>query len=224
MVRVSITAYASVTFNISARIHAKAATELDKAALVSGLSVNDPAFLERSETLQAVTLGSVLCSYMAIEAIVNELYMEADLMPAGTNFKGIRPDVARALLDSWHSGADRWPIVTKCHAATSTFGVSPIDFGKGPAQQFLRLSRLRHALVHHKLVTVDHGKPVADSDDKLEKDLHGAFPLAEIWVGRGVSFRWAGCLGAGCANWAYTTSQAFQAEVFGSLGIAYPKP
>jgi hypothetical protein len=161
---------------------------------------------------------------MAVEAVLNELFMESDLLPPGTNFKGIRPAVAKALRDSWNSGADRWPIVTKCHVATATFSVAPLDFGSGAPQQFLRLSRLRHALVHHKPVTVEHGRPVSDSDDKLERDLHKAFDLAEIWIGRGVSFRWAGCLGGGCARWAHETSTAFQAEFFNRLGVAYPHP
>ncbi len=224
MVKITITAFASVTFNIAGRVHADRATELDDVGAVTGLAVNDPAFEKRSTELQAAALGSVLCSFMAVEAILNELYMESDLLPPGTNFKGIPPAIAKALLDSWNSGADRWPIVTKCHVAAATFGVAPLDFGNGIAQQFLHVLRLRHALVHHKPVSVEHGKPVATSDDKLERDLHKVFDHAEIWKGRGVSFRWAGCMGAGCARWAHETSTAFQAEFFSRLGVAYPRP
>lgn len=221
MARVATAAIGSMTFNAAARRFSERAIKLDDRSTAPEFGT--PQFDELAGDIQAMSLAAVVSSYMAVEAILNELFMEFELYGRpGVLFPGVRPEVARALNDSWNSGADRWPIVTKCHVAAATFNIAPLDFGQGVAQQFGLLRRLRDELVHHKPMQVEHGKPVASSDDSLERALHGRFDRARIWEGRGVAFRWADCLGAGCARWAHATSTGFQQELFARLGVAYP--
>ena len=57
---IKITAFASITFNISALVHAERATDLDDLAAVRSLETRDPVFQKRAVELEAATLGSAI--------------------------------------------------------------------------------------------------------------------------------------------------------------------
>ena len=143
------------------------------------------------------------------------------LVPPGQWFKGIPGDVSRSLFDAWEHGAERYEVVTKCQLATALAGKRRLNFGGSSFQQLTHLIALRNALVHHKRAVVEHGKPSAESDDDIERRICTSFPRSRL-CDESYPFRWNGCMGAGCAQWAYKTAVAFERDFFGHLGIGYP--
>ena len=207
---VNISNSASANFTRAARRFADRAIELDNPEIHSRYPQTHPERIEREAALLDTSLVAVLTSYFAIEAAVNELY-------AGFGSYGLDPALLAALAAKWPD-VERRNTIEKAKAALGIAKAS-IDWGSGVAQDDLPLlDALRDALVHHK----PHSMTTGDVDD-LERKLRGRFKQAQIWEGTGVSFRWAGCLGGGCARWAADTAVNFQRDFFGALGCkSYP--
>lgn len=221
--QMSITTSASIMFIEAARRFAARAAVLDDPAIHNGLE--NLAKQARASELVDTVLAAILTASSAVEAIVNELYVERALFPNNTSpwFKGLPDDVARAFADAWRNGVKRNDIVTKCQIATAIAGKKRIDFGGGAAQQMQLLIDHRNALVHHKPVTVGHVTDPSESADAIERKLHRQFELSRI-CDASYTFRWHRCLGAGCARWAHETAEAFQRDFFARLGTDYLKP
>jgi hypothetical protein len=217
-VRVSITFSASIMHMSAARRFAERAEFLDDPSRYPGLTdeQKQPATAE----LMDAALAAVLTANAAIEARINEFFLEYSLFPdGGVWFSGFSKDIGRALRDAW-KGAERYDLVTKCHIASAIFGKARLDFGGGSAQHMALLVYLRNELIHHKPIMVEHGRRAHESDDTMERKLHDRFAHSRI-APAAVSFRWNGCLGAGCARWAVATAESFQDDFFRSLGVDF---
>ena len=221
MTRVHITTAASILFIQSARRMSQLASELDDKQLFDAM---DNAGRESAQAkLMDASLSTVLASYTHIEAIANELYLDTTLFGRPHWFPGIHPALAQLLVAAWAQGADELNPIDKFKRALSLAGrPQGIDWGRGHAQSLRFLHDLRNTLIHHQPITVEHGISPSRSDDELERSLHTRFKPAHIWEGRGVAFRWNGCLGGPCARWAYDTAAGFAADVFNALGTTYP--
>jgi hypothetical protein len=209
----------SMLYIAAAKRFSNRAADLDDAGKLVGLSQKGKEGLIAD--LVDASLAAVLVSNLAVEAILNELFLESNLVPPGQWFKGIPEDVSRALFDEWKQGADRDDVVTKCQLAAKLAGKPPLNFGGGSFQQLTHLIALRNVLVHHKPAVVEHGKPSAESDDDIEKRICRSFPRSQL-CDESYPFRWNRCMGAGCARWAYETAVAFERDFFAHLGIGYP--
>jgi hypothetical protein len=203
----------------AARSLSKRAVDLDDPGQLAGLDQTGKE--ELIAELVRTALAAVLFSNLAVEAILNELFLEGSLVPPGHWFKGVREDVSRGLFDEWQQGAARDNVVTKCQLAARLAGKSPLNFGGGSLQQLTHLIELRDALVHHKPTVVEHGRPSAESDDDIEKRIFRSFPRSRL-CDESHPFRWNGCMGEGCARWAYETAVNFERDFFRHLGIGYP--
>ena len=218
----TIITYASLLYAGSAQRISRQAQELDDPETWGAADADGRARIE-AELLDAA-LGAVTTANFAVEATVNELYLDASLFPNGGMFKGLTQDIRQALFDSWRHGAEWQSVVTKCQIAAAICGKPRIEFGRGIGQQMDKLIKLRNSLVHHKPVPIEGRGPRHESDDDIERLLNHSFERARIWDGRGVQFRWNGCLGGPCARWALEVSTGFMREFFGQLGTTYPNP
>lgn len=170
-----------------------------------------------------ISLAAVITSYTYVEALTNELFLDTTLFSRAHWFPDVSNELAQRLTAAWQAGAKDLSPVDKVKRALDVAGFGDkIDWSKGTAQAFCALLRLRNALIHHEPLTVEHGKPSGRSDDQLERTLHSRFKKALIWEGRGVAFRWHGCLGGPCAQWAHRTATLLAAEVFAAIGTRYP--
>lgn len=169
------------------------------------------------------SLSAVIAAYTHVEATINELYLDTVLFGRPHAFPGISSAMAARLSGAWSAGVEKLNPIEKISLALVLGDrASDIDWGRGHAQDFSLLHELRNTLVHHKPKTVQHGRASADSDDKVERRLHTKFAAARIWEGKGVAFRWHGCLGGGCAVWAAETAAGLVADFCGALGTTYP--
>lgn len=221
-VRISTSASGGMMFMTAARRLAASAVRLDDSAIAARL--DSLAFEEHAGELMAASLAATLTAYLSIEGAVNDLLLAHSLGYVG-NFKGLDPKIAQAFTDAWDEGAWKLNALKKANRAAEIAGAGRIDFGKGWAQKAVWLDHLRDELVHHKPLIVEHGKPVSESDDTLERTLGREFARATLWTPPETApFRWAGCLGAGCAIWACAVADGFIRQVYGFVGVEFPMP
>ena len=173
------------------------------------------------DPLQNVSLAAVLNSYSAVEAFLNEIYrcQSENLFIV---FQGLDKELARKLDGAWNAGADRFNVRDKTDLALVIADAAPMNWAAGVAQHLLLLGKLRNELVHHKARWIDDSKSGSKSDDKLEKQLMGLFPLAHFPGLGNPPFRWSQCLSAGCAEWAWKTVRDFMNEVAERLKLGLP--
>jgi hypothetical protein len=213
--KMSTVTAASIMYFDAARRFSERAVVLDDPVIFDALDRNGRE--ARAGELVDSTLAAVLTANSAIEAVINELFVERDLFPASSPwFKGLPDDVGKAFADAWKNGVERHSVVIKCQIAAAIAGKKRIDFGAGAAQRMKLLIDLRDALIHHKPISLEGGKDPHDSDDAIQRKLNRQFELSRISSTH--LFRWRGCLGAGCANWAYETSTTFHRDFFAHLG------
>jgi hypothetical protein len=209
----------SIIYAGTARRMAAQSKALDDQALYG--TEAEPDRNERATALLSVALSSVLSAYFSVEALLNELLL-ASRLGTLTNFPGLEPALGSQLSAAYDAGVERLSSIEKTDMALIVGQRQPLDWSAGVAQRFRLLHDLRNELVHHKPKWVVKGADPRRSDDKLERRLHTQFENALIWQGQGVAFRWTGCLGAGCAQWAHETAVGFAAEVLGRLDVRLP--
>jgi hypothetical protein len=217
---VKSSALGGVIFTAAARRLSERAATLDDAAAVADMDTQS--FLARAGELIDSSLAAVLMAYLSVEAAVNELLLAHQLGHL-RNMPGLDAGLAQRFSQTWDAGASKLNAMEKADLARITAGLEPTIWGEGAAQQVGLLHDLRNELVHHKPKWVE---PVADgsaSKDKLERSLHQLFAPATIWHGRfgTTPFRWNGCLGAGCARWAYKAACAFNVEFYDAVGTKF---
>jgi hypothetical protein len=209
--------WASVMYVRAAKQFSDQASVLDDPERANGK--NDSEIGALVAELSHTSLAAVMIASAAVEASINELYLESGLMLPGDRFQGGDPQISRALLDAWNHGVDHYEVITKCHIATAIAGKPRINFGSGRAQQLTNLIKLRNTLVHHKPTWVTTEEGATESDDQIERRISNCFPHSKL--GSQYDFRWNKCLGAGCAKWAYNTSTEFIREFFFRLDLQY---
>lgn len=210
----------AIVFSQMARRMSEAAARLDSTEIFERLA--EPERQHIQDQLLDASLAAVIASYTYIEALANELFLDTVLFGRPFSFPDISQVLAQNLASAWIDAKDKGPVDKLKHALKVAGCADKIKWGSGVPQQLCVLQRLRNALIHHEPIMVEHGKPSGRSDDKLEQQLHSRFQKALIWEGRGVAFRWYGCLGGPCAQWAYRTATSTAAAVFASIGTRYP--
>jgi hypothetical protein len=115
---------------------------------------------------------------------------------------------------------DRLDPLDKIDAALEIFEKTPLERGRQPAQGAALLVLVRHALAHAKPAT-DSGRPETTTQEvrRLSGRLRAARVVPCRFVGTGnAMFPW-GLLGAGGAEWAFTTGIRCADEFYRRLGI-----
>jgi hypothetical protein len=217
---VTTSALGGVIFTAAARRLTERAESLDNAEVAA--TMDDKSFESRAGILIDCSLAAVLMAYLSVEAAVNELLLAHQLGLLGS-MPLLNAALARRLSEAWLAGASKLNAMEKADLALITAGVSPMDSGRAPAQQIVLLHNLRNELIHHKPKWVEPVTDGSTSNDKLERSLDPLFRRATIWEKRGgvPPFRWNGCLGSGCARWAYTAGRAFNIEVYQAVGTKF---
>ena len=129
----------------------------------------------------------------------------------------VTPDQMRLLATFWPE-VETYPILRKYQIILAACGHAPLPEGEAPFQSCADLVILRNELVHFK-PEWDHE---LKRHKKLESRLSTKFTqnqLSTQSVGTMVWFPHR-CLGAGCAEWACATVQAFSVAFWQKLGAA----
>jgi hypothetical protein len=162
-------------------------------------------------------IASIVSSALFMEAMINELYTDAS-EKHGIDKEGyIAPLDKRTqeLMAGWweetNKGFDK--TLTKYQLLLTFAGKSKLNTSAEPYQSALLLIQLRNTIVHFRPETI-----YSNQVHELEKKLKGKFednklahPKSNWWTSRAI--------GAGCAEWAADSAQAFADEVSKRLNI-----
>lgn len=167
------------------------------------------------EASRSYAIGAIVMAVSALEASINELYLEA--VDRNTHALGALTEVQIAQLEVLWGSVDRTKILAKYQLVLAVCGKDQFDKGAEPYQSADALIDLRNAVVHFK---PEWGDELAEHA-KLERRLAAKFEdcaLASRATGHMVWFP-GRCLGFGCADWAVGTVGRFVGEFCGRLGI-----
>lgn len=166
--------------------------------------------------------GSVFTAVAFLEAVINEIFLDAFNKVKHGEITKLQPDTVELLANMWaHGNIDRLPILNKYQVALASAGKQIFDSGRLPYQEVDSLIKLRSALVHYKPKTVTfvsdvEAEPVTRT--YLEKRLRGKFTLNPL-VSEANPFFPDRCLSHGCADWAVVSSLEFTDQFFLRMGL-----
>ncbi len=193
------------------RQHFSAAKHFAEAGESLEKSIRQPQHADRTKHRAYVT-GAVLSAVAALEASINELYLEANDQNKMA-LAGLSDPIIANLATEW-SNVEPYELLDKYQAALKTAGNPEFDRGSLPFQDVDSLVYLRNALVHYKPEWDNEAKVHA----KLRSRLHSRFPLNPFAASSSLWFPHQ-CLGAGCARWAVESIEQFMADFCLRMGI-----
>jgi len=183
------------------KIHFRGAQLLaDRAAALEppDRPIADDTFLEH----RALVTGAVLMAVAALEASINELYLEVvHDEPKTTEAMDGR---ALALIKQFWPDTERLPILEKYQRVLVLADRSPLPKGDKVYQAADHAIKLRDTLVHYKPEWHDE----KGRHRWLEDRLRGKFPLNVVPPGVNLWFPHQ-CLSAGCAKWSIQVASDF---------------
>ncbi len=168
---------------------------------------------------RAYVLGAVISAAAFLEAMINELFQDAN-----DNY-GIKGDGYIAPLSQrtrelmagwWASSGEGFERVLEKYELLLLFAAQPqLDKGAEPYQSADLLIKLRNALVHYKSESVS-----ADIEHRFTKALRGRFDDNRLMEGSGNPWWPDHALGAGCAQWAFESAMALADATSDALEIS----
>lgn len=163
-------------------------------------------------------LAAIVESALFLEAVVNELWHDADKYGADMSspyLKGLDQHAVNQLrVLVTRRGSERMSVLQKYDGTLSCAGKNPIDTERSPGRDVKALIEARHALVHFK--------PEMHWEDEvhaLEKQIKPRVPINPLMKGIGPWFPHH-LLCAGVAHWAWAKSVELVDEWHQSLGLA----
>lgn len=166
--------------------------------------------------LQSYASAAVLLAVAALEASINELFLQSIDGAIDALSPLSRREIER-LAVVWEEVEGSFSILGKYRLVLSLCGKKAMDRGAILYQSADSLIKLRNALVHFKPEWHDELKVHRN----LEERLRSRFEENQLNAQAGGQMLWfpGKCLGAGCAEWAVTTAAAFDCEFCRRLGI-----
>jgi hypothetical protein len=167
------------------------------------------------EDSRSYASGAVVLAVAALEASINELYLES-VDRNSNSLPGIATDQLDLMATLWEE-VDQFSILKKYDVALVSCRKDPLNKGAEPYQSARGLVDLRNALVHFKPEWAGE----LDRHSRLEEQLSNRFQpcaLATRATGTMVWFPHK-CLGAGCASWSIETVRKFVSEFCARMGI-----
>lgn len=206
--------------NVSARVkhnfsrqHFSAAKFFTEECKALEDSLSDPSETEKSK-LRAYVTGAVFSAVAALEASINELYLEAKDNNLNT-LAGLSNSDILALTSDWDTtDVESREILEKYQNGLSTIDKPVFDKGGPPFQDVDSLVKLRNVLVHYKPEWDDEAR----EHGKLKSRLIGKFPLNPFALDSSLWFPHQ-CLAAGCSRWAIESTEKFMTEFCLRMGI-----
>jgi hypothetical protein len=167
------------------------------------------------EASRSYAIGAVVMAVSALEASINELYLEA--VDGNTHALGALTREQIAQLEVLWESVDRTKNLAKYQLVLAVCGKERFNKGLEPYQSVDALIDLRNAVVHFKPEWDDELEEHARLEVRLARKFEDCM-LASRAQGRMVWFP-GRCLGAGCAHWAVATVEHFVGEFCGRLEI-----
>jgi len=168
---------------------------------------------------RAYVTGAILSAVAALEASINEFYLEAQDRNKNT-LSGLTDSELSALVNKWttvkcsNKRFERLFILDKYQEALKSVGRKEFNRGGHQYQDADSLIYLRNALVHYKLEWDDETKVHSNIEARLKsKFLLNTFSdVKSLWFPHQ-------CLGAGCAKWSVDIIELFMSEFCKVIGI-----
>lgn len=167
------------------------------------------------ETSRSYAIGAIVMAVAALEASINELYLEA--VDRNTHALGALTAEQIAQLEVLWESVDRTNILAKYQLVLAVCGKERFAKGAEPYQSADALIDLRNAVVHFKPEWDDELEEHAKLETRLARKFDDCV-LASRATGHMVWFP-GRCLGHGCAVWAVGAVEELVAEFCGRLGI-----
>jgi len=161
---------------------------------------------------RAYVTGTIFFAVAALEASINEFYLEA-LDRNENTLSGLNNNQLSILSCKWEN-IESLPVDEKYQEALKSLGKKEFDKGRNPFQDTVSLIDLRNALVHYKPEWDDE----TDVHKKIKIRLHKKFPINTFSKPKNLWFPHQ-CLGAGCAIWSINTIESFMSEFCKAMGI-----
>jgi len=168
---------------------------------------------------RAYVTGAILSAVAALEASINELYLEAQDRNKNT-LSGLNDSELSALVNKWttvkcsNKRFERLFILDKYQEALKSVNKKEFKTGEYPYQDAASLIYLRNALVHYKPEWDDE----ANVHSTIKARLKGKFRLNTFSDMNSLWFPHQ-CLGAGCAKWSVDVIELFMSEFCKVIGI-----
>lgn len=167
---------------------------------------------------RSAVIVTVQSAVAFLEALVNEIYVDAGDRGGGTGRAAMLNPRCRSLLASyWEASNDgRGSVLDKFRMALLFADAKPIGKGGRLHQNIALLIQLRNALIHFGPDWHESGSEV-----KLGKKLAtaGFAPSTLLPSGTGGPWFPLKAISAGCAEWAYTTCTDFAEEWLNRMGL-----
>jgi len=160
---------------------------------------------------RACVTGAIVSSVAFLESSINELYLE--FQRAGDDGSPI-PTRAHTQLETLWPSAEGALLTLRYQMALQSVDAERFNERRSTYKNVQRLLELRDALVHHQPERHDERQ----RHQSLQRRLRTCFAPNTLLAARA---RWFPdlCLGAGCANWALRSVQAFSDEFCGRMAI-----
>jgi len=162
---------------------------------------------------RSLAITTIMSSVSFLEALVNEIYMDA-----GDSGPGRADPLNQPCRDSmseyWRDADRNASVLTKYQMALLFADKSRFDKGATPFQDVESLISMRNALVHFKPSWHDHLDPA-----KLELVLPSKFAKSTLLPGNDGSPWLIWALAAPGAEWAHNAARAFAGEWMNRMGL-----
>jgi len=163
-------------------------------------------------------LASITAAVAFVEAMVNELFQDAadDHGTTGDGYVAPLSGRTRELMREWWelSGGGFERTLEK-YQLLLVFSEHPkLNSGSEPYQSAADLLGLRNVLIHYRSESVTAG-----DEHRLERRLRGKFPDSRLMAGSGNPWWPSHALGAGCAEWSFSSAKQLADEVVDRIGI-----
>lgn len=167
---------------------------------------------------RAHVMNSILSSIAFAEAAINELYQDAS-DSHHSYISALNEREISLLADYWNmtevQNKSHISLLDKYQLALRFCDKPVFEKGSNPYQDVQMVVSLRNAIVHYKPESIS-----SDGDHKLSPKLKSKFPDNKLMSGSGNPYFPDKCLGFGCTEWAWKSTQKFVDSFFTRLGIA----
>jgi hypothetical protein len=165
---------------------------------------------ERGQALfehSSYVLGTVLSSVAFLEALINELFIDAVHDHGAGPAQQIPTEVKERLKEAWQRSIETLSILTKYQAALLLAGKPSFDPGVRPYQPVKILVQLRNRLTHFVPETRWADEGPSTFEGRLLAQRFALHPRYERSPGNPVFPD--KCLSHGCAQWAFSSAQSY---------------
>jgi len=152
-------------------------------------------------------MTSVLAAVAFLEAFVNETFQDAaDTRNVSSRIRPLSEQCRALMSQFWQAtkNGERYRLLEKYQMALLFAQEERFDTGANPYQDASDLVFLRNKLVHFRPAWQEWGKP-----DEVEDRLKSKFDPSAFLLGTGNQWFPGKAIGAGCAEWACTSSRNF---------------